>query len=261
MAHAVVFRTAERNEYLKRSFPAFLERTSEHAKIAVIINTDRERLLKEAKDIVDTVVSSRISSHQVEIKQFKKRLGNPGSINRGVEFVKSLWPKTSFVLIADDDVLVPEPVKHEGGKLYWDVALVKMLQAGWEFAWHAEHRSFHNEDETSKLKQIGGVWGYKRNFVGGACTAFRVSDWDRVGGVNENSHLFGYQGFQKSVARQGLIGLWTKPSMVSTHFDLPSHPWSLRRTKYRGWFHYMRKKQSEDWDDYEVQGHGDKPPA
>lgn len=265
MKSALLLRTAERPKYLRRSLESILKRTSSSPYLLCLINGTSK--FRESEEVV---LGALDQGWEIDYVIEETRLGVGGSVNTGVELLRE-EADPDVILLCDDDCLVPLPVEFpyvksgpdgscyawndapgsEDGILYWDQALVAMLDAGWEFVGHGNRRGRYGDQYRT---EVGGVPGYIHTHLGGANTAFRVQDWEDVGGVPErNSPAFGYQAFQKLVAKNELIGYYGPPDMLALHFDLPPNKWSLRDGEYREWAKWMsdNRKLDKTGDDHD----------
>ena len=206
----VIYRTCDRPEYTEQSFPALLERTSFDSNIVVIENS------KDSKNASrNTSFIQGMKDPRVHMESYGRRIGINKAVIEGIKLRKK-FPKKEFVyiLIADDDVLVPEPMTHT-----WDEALVGMLEEGkWNFA------GLYGKDMT--FPEPGN--NYPVRFMSGACSAFRLQTYLKK---PLKTGIFSYNQWSSKIGKCGRY--FTEPMYYLNMDKDYSLGMSLRNTTYK----------------------------
>lgn len=209
MADLIIYRTCDRPLYTERSFPHIVEHSSKEVLLLFMENSShKDNILKNVE-----VFSQFADKQRMQIKVFNKRIGINKAIKTGIELFPQLWRGTQLdhILIADDDVLVPET------DMYWDRLLCDMLDnEPWDFV------GFYGQ----KVPEVG--LNQLVRFMSGACSAFKY-EYYKLHPLDS----FGIFGYNLWTAR-GRCGRYAKTQLWYKNMDKDfSLNMSLRDTVYK----------------------------
>ena len=228
----VIFRSSNRPKYVERSLPALFERTNINTGVIFFDNSEPE-YIKSVEKVAENIYEKYevVKNFDVIYHYEGKRIGGPNAIMKGIRLAMARWPNVKYIMVCDDDVLVPSPQERSAKLVYWDDQLAEMLDAGWHIVAHP----WTNDFRDGKTKIINGVEGYRYEGVGGGCSAFKL-DLCIEHPITQSTLIRGYNEWMVRCSNKyGINCGYSAGDMIIEHFDRPDHPWSLRDTEYCDW--------------------------
>ncbi len=184
----IIYRCCDRPKYVEQTFPHLVENTSDDAVILMADNSSTQ----EARDVHKAIFDKTRAPNTIYV-YFGSRVGVWHIVYEAIKWYVENHGKPKYILLADDDCLVPSE------KDPWNVMLESMLDSDlWDVVGCAENGDpcvEHPRDLMENpppwpegrhggrgwiLKGEGMARGRLRRYVGGACSGFSYSWYDRI---------------------------------------------------------------------------------
>lgn len=223
---AIVYRSSDRPKYVEKTLPLLLERTHSDLPIIVFDNSSFDGRRKEVKSAIESIIQG--DDRVLSFYHPESRIGGTKVIVEALELTLRTHPQLHTFMNVDDDVVVPLPDSEHGS---WEKVLFDMTLAGWNVVAHPWAQSFRHGHTP---REYGGIMGYEYSGVGGGCSAFKTSFYNKHP-MEQQTLIRGYNEWMVRWTGGKRCGYSYDGQMVIEHIDRPEHPWSLRDSEYDEW--------------------------